>query len=111
MTRAKLSPRAQQDLQGICDYIAAERPNAAERVRATILETADLLAQNPSIGRPIRNTGARHADVRWLVVPRFRNYLMGSEAITWPDGLERVWESGRRVGCQFCSWPEWSSRA
>jgi plasmid stabilization system protein ParE len=34
------------------------------------------LAQNAEIGRHILNAGPRHADVRWFVVPRFRNYLI-----------------------------------
>jgi toxin ParE1/3/4 len=76
MIRAKLSPRAQQDLEGIRNQIAEDNPSAAERVRATILDTADLLAMNPGIGRRIRNAKARHADIRWLVVPKFRNYLI-----------------------------------
>jgi plasmid stabilization system protein ParE len=76
MIRAKLSPRAERDLDGIRAFIAADSPDAAARVRLTILDTADLLAANPKIGRRIRNASARHADIRWLVVPRFRNYLI-----------------------------------
>ena len=44
MIRARLSPRAQLDLEGIWSCIAADDPEAAERVRTTILSTADLLA-------------------------------------------------------------------
>jgi plasmid stabilization system protein ParE len=57
-------------------HIAEDNPDAAERVRAAILDAADLLAANPGIGRGIRNAKARRADIRWLVVPKFRNYLI-----------------------------------
>lgn len=76
MIRAKLSPRAQSDLEEIHNYIAAESPDAAERVRLTMLDAADLFAQNPGIGRPICNASARHTDIRWSVVPKYRNYLI-----------------------------------
>lgn len=76
MIRARLSPRAERDLEEVRDHIAADNPGAAERVRATILDTADLLAANAETGHRIRNATARHADIRWLVVPKFRNYLI-----------------------------------
>ena len=49
MIRAKFSPRAQQDLEGIRNHIAEDNPSAAERVRATILDTADLLSASPAM--------------------------------------------------------------
>jgi toxin ParE1/3/4 len=73
---AKISRRAERDLEGIRDYIATENPEAAERVWQAFLDTADLLARNAEIGRHILNASPRHADVRWFVVPRFRNYLL-----------------------------------
>ena len=76
MSPAKISRRAERDLEGIRDYIAIENPEAAERVWQAFLDTADLLAQNVEIGQHIVNAGQRRADVRWFVVPRFRNYLI-----------------------------------
>jgi toxin ParE1/3/4 len=73
---AKISRRAQRDLEEIRDHIATEDPEAAERVWQAFLDTADLLARNAEIGRHILNASPRHADVRWFVVPRFRNYLL-----------------------------------
>ncbi len=58
------------------DFIAADNVDAAVRVRLTILDTADLLAVTPGIGRRIRNAGSRYNDIHWLVVPKFRNYLI-----------------------------------
>ena len=76
MASARISKRAQQDLERIRGHIAADNPAAAERVRDAFLDTADLLAENREIGAVILNASPRHADVRWFVVPRFRNYLI-----------------------------------
>jgi toxin ParE1/3/4 len=76
MIRAKFSPKAARDLDEISDHIAADNPEAAGRVRRTILNTADLLAQHPEIGRRIRKAAARHLQIRWFIVPKFRNYLI-----------------------------------
>lgn len=76
MIRASFSPRAARDLDEISDYIAADDPEAAERARLTILNTADLLALNPELGRRIRKAAERHQQIRWFVVPKFRNYLV-----------------------------------
>ncbi len=76
MIRARLSPRAVGDLEEIHRVIAADNPEAAERLRLGILDTADFIAQHPGIGQRILKASARHADIRWLVVPKYRNYLM-----------------------------------
>ncbi len=76
MTRAKFSPKAERDLDEIFHYISADNPDAASRVRRTILNTADFLAQQRELGIRIRNTSPRHAHIRWFVVPRFHNYLI-----------------------------------
>ncbi len=76
MIRARFSPRAGRDLDEIFGCIAADNPEAAERVRRIILNTADFLAQHPELGRRIRRAGARHLSIRWFVVPKFRNYLI-----------------------------------
>ena len=76
MIRARFSPKAAHDLDEVSHHIAADNPEAAERVRRTILNTADFLAQHPELGRRIRNAAPRHAQIRWFVVPRFHNYLI-----------------------------------
>ena len=53
MIRARFSPRAERDLDEICDYIAADNADAAIKVRQTILDTADFLALNSALGRRI----------------------------------------------------------
>ena len=76
MSLARISKRAQRDLEDIRDFIATGNPEAADRVWHALLDTADLLARNPELGRLIVNASPRHADVRWFVMPRFRNYLL-----------------------------------
>ena len=76
MIRARFSPRAEQDLAGHCKHIAADNPTAAKRVRQIVLNTADLLAEHPELGRRIRKAPARQSQIRWFVVPKFRNYLI-----------------------------------
>lgn len=76
MIRARCSPKAERDLDEHCVYIAADNQQAAERVRQNILNTADFLAQHRELGRRIRKTAPRHAQIRWFVVPKCRNYLI-----------------------------------
>jgi toxin ParE1/3/4 len=76
MNRARFSPQAERDLAGIYYHIAADNPDAAERIRLTLLNTADLLAQHPGLGRFVRKAAPRHVQIRWFVVPKYRNYLI-----------------------------------
>jgi plasmid stabilization system protein ParE len=76
MIRARFSPKAAHDLDEASHHIAADNPEAAERVRQTILNTSDFLGQHPELGRRIRNAAVRHSQIRWFVVPKFRNYLI-----------------------------------
>jgi plasmid stabilization system protein ParE len=61
MIRARFSPKAARDLDEVSHHISTDNPEAAERVRRTILNTADFLAQHPKLGRRIRNAAPRHA--------------------------------------------------
>ena len=76
MIRARISPKAGRDLDDIFRFISSNNPEVARRVRATILDVADFLAQHPALGRKVRNASPRHAQIRWFVVPKFRNYLI-----------------------------------
>ena len=76
MKRAVFSPRAESDLEQIQTYIAADNSEAAAKVRQAILAVADFIAEHPVAGRRILKAAARHAQIRWLVVPRYRNYLI-----------------------------------
>jgi toxin ParE1/3/4 len=47
----RFTPQAVQDLSDIADYIRAENPIAAMRVRAAILESLQILISFPHVGR------------------------------------------------------------
>ena len=51
--------RARQDLRHIRAQIAAENPQAAQRVAQRILRAIDLLAEQPEMGRVGRVLGTR----------------------------------------------------
>ena len=53
------SRRAVQHLAEIRSYIAKDHPQAAPRIAARILESVDLLAGHPHIGRSGRLIGTR----------------------------------------------------
>ena len=76
MIHARFSPKAERDLEEHTDFIAADDPDEAKRVRHLILNTADFLTQHPDLGRRIRKAAPRHAQIRWLPVPKLRNYLI-----------------------------------
>ncbi|MGA7713175.1 MAG: type II toxin-antitoxin system RelE/ParE family toxin [Rhizomicrobium sp.] len=57
--KLRFTPRAAQDVIEIADYIRAENPSAAERVRSTILESLQLLTDFPEIGRRQNVEGVR----------------------------------------------------
>jgi plasmid stabilization system protein ParE len=48
--RFVLTPVAEGDLRDIHQFLIAENPNAAERVRNALLDAMRLLADRPSIG-------------------------------------------------------------
>jgi addiction module RelE/StbE family toxin len=58
------SPRALTHLTALRDYIAQDSPDSAAGVAGRILESVELLARHPEIGRAGRITGTRE-----LIVP------------------------------------------
>lgn len=86
MIHARFSPKAERDLDELCGYIAADNPDASERVRQVILNTADFLAQHPEIGRRIRNATPRS---------RANPLVRGAEVPQLPDLLPAVSRNGR----------------
>ncbi len=57
--KLRFTPRAAEDLAGIADYIRAYSPAAAERVRATILQSLQNLVLFPQVGRAQTVKGVR----------------------------------------------------
>lgn len=60
--------QALDDLQAIRDWIALDNPRAAASVAAAILETVNLLVQEP----PVTGSAGPLAGVRKLVVTKYR---------------------------------------
>ena len=68
--RLRLARQAVRDLQNIADFIGAESPSGAKRVRAAIVKTLQLIGEHPDFGR-IQSLKL----VRKAVVPKYR-YLI-----------------------------------
>ena len=63
------------NLEAEADYIAEDNPAAAGRLVQRIFRAVDLLAKNPSMGRPGRVSGTRElvvADTPYIVPYRVR---------------------------------------
>ena len=68
--KLRFTPRAAADIAEIADFIRAENPQAAEKVRASILESLRNLILFPRAGRPQSVEG-----VRKIVTRKYR-YLV-----------------------------------
>ena len=62
--RLRFTPRATQDLAAIADYIVAQNPDAAPRVRGAILDSLQNLVAFPNMGRPQTVEGVRKLVIR-----------------------------------------------
>ena len=82
MSRVVFSIAARQDLHGIFDYIAADRPRAAIKMVDDIENRCRILADHPLAAEAHPEFGA---DVRLSTV---RNYVIFYRPI--PDGIEVI---------------------
>jgi len=57
--KLRFTPRATQDLIDIAEYIRVENPDAALRVRDTILDSVTLLSTFPALGKDQNVEGVR----------------------------------------------------
>ena len=87
--------RALANLDAEAAFTARDEPAAAARVVDTIVQTFELLAQHPGLGRPGRVEGTRElivADTPYLVPYRARNHVVEilrvfHGARKWPQKL------------------------
>ncbi len=84
-TRAAL-----HDIDCIRNYIAAENPAAAERVRLSILKTIEILTEFPFLGKPGRRKGTREKAVPRL--PYLVLYRAGEDELA----ILRVYHGAQR---------------
>lgn len=57
--KLRFTPRAIDDIGAIASYIRAENPAAALRVRSAILDSLQVIAEFPAIGRRQNREGVR----------------------------------------------------
>ena len=94
MTRFRLTPLAEADLEKIVDYVAGEAsPDRAEAVLADILSTAERLAESPGIGHA--RPDLSDEDVRFWSVHR---YLIVYHPDSAPLEIVRVVHGAREPG-------------
>lgn len=67
--KLRFTPRALRDLTELADYIRAENPAAAQRVRAAIYETLRNLILFPKVGRRQTTEGVRKVITRKMPLP------------------------------------------
>ena len=68
MSAIEWSPRALRALFDICDYIAADSPEAAARVLFRIRAAVNLLMTQPLLGRAAETRGRRELVIDQYVV-------------------------------------------
>lgn len=76
MSRLILAPAARDDLDAIHSHIAADNPEAADRVLDSAFDTFGLLIQNPELGRVRTFSGPRLQGLRSIGVRAYPNYVI-----------------------------------
>ena len=79
MVRARLSPRAQQQLSEIWLYIAQDNEAAADRLLNRIFDKINLAAESPGIGAP-----------RPDIDPDTRMLIVGAYVILYSEDAEGI---------------------
>ena len=75
------APEADDDLEGIVDYIARDKPTAAREWLAKVRATCQMLAENPRVGEVREGFG----------VPGCRSFSVGNYVVFFrpvDDGIE-----------------------
>jgi plasmid stabilization system protein ParE len=80
--QVRLLRRAVSDLEEIGRYIERDRPAAAERLLARLLDVADSLADNPERGARPRDERLRRLGFRFVIVaPYLLIYKVGARTV------------------------------
>lgn len=67
----KLLPQAEEDFLEIIDFIAEDKPTAAERMAERFEKTFQLLSENPKAGRMARDSRLKLLQYRVLIVEAY----------------------------------------
>jgi toxin ParE1/3/4 len=89
---AILTGPARRELRAAIAWIAADNPDAAERLNDVIRDAARLIGANPAIGR--RRPALAGARYRFWSVPRFP-YLLAYTDVTAPPRILRIVHTAR----------------
>jgi plasmid stabilization system protein ParE len=94
--RFKLSPEAASDIREIWRYIAADSVKAARKVRLSLFDACQRLADNPGIGH-VREDLTGQAVLFWPV----GSYLIIYDPQSKPLSIVRVVHGARNVPSLF----------
>ncbi len=86
--------RALADLRDVTAYVAAEDPQAAERLGTAILDQIDLLEEHPRLGRVLPRQA--DPDFRELIHRPYRILYEVSERDNLVT-IHRIWHSARGI--------------
>ena len=93
MSRYQFTPQALGDLHDIWNFIAADNPEAANRVEEAILRACDLLSDSPFSGSV--RTDLTLLPVRFWVVRPYSNYLIVYDPNQRPLRIIRILHAAR----------------
>jgi antitoxin ParD1/3/4 len=95
MSPYRLTPKAKVDLRSIWSYIAADNPNAADRVEHAIYDACAFLASGPLRGRS--RTDLTNLPVRFWTVLRYPRYVLVYDPAKKPVTIIRILHGARDI--------------
>jgi plasmid stabilization system protein ParE len=86
---------AQQDLVRLHQFIAEHNPNAAARDASRIKSAAQLLVEQPLVGRPVQNpAGEMHNDIREIPLTfGSGGYVLRYQVLLKQKRVLRIWHT------------------
>ena len=95
MNLYRFTPQASEDLLEIWAHIAADNPEAADRVETAIYSACDLIVQALLAGQMRKDLTSR--SLRFWTLQRFPNYLIVYDPATTPLQIIRILHGMRDV--------------
>lgn len=93
MSRFYLRPKALDDLRELLIYIAADSPKSADRMHDSILETCQILADNPLIAHELEGHSVQ--GIRRLPVVNYPRYSVFYQVVNNQIEIVRLGFGGR----------------
>jgi len=95
--RVRVSPAADQDIDGNIAFIAKEQPEAALRFIDAVTTIFDHIARTPGMGSTRNYRNPRLAGMRMIPVFGFENFLVFYLATTRTIDIVRVLHAARNI--------------